>query len=261
MGILVGLTPWIAYWVLIGNVPFVAAGLAALVLAVAGFTVGRVKGRPGKALDIGAIATFVVLTIVPLATPESFAARWVQPLSILAILLTAVIGAVTGKPLAREFAEAGLPAQVTSSEAFRPTTTLVDSIWLAALAGMSVSAVVPLITRSDATPFDADVPLSYLCFWLIPFLLLGTVILTDRVLIDRMVAEATDPHVVRRSTFVAFKELGIDELLYLAKEKADREAGAGMEAYAVQVGGKGIPLTGDESRQSWPVSYKARERV
>ena len=33
-----------------------------------------------------------------------------------------------------------------------------------------------------------------------------------------------------------------------------------MEAYAVQVDGKGVPLTGDESRESWPVSYKVRER-
>ena len=59
---------------------------------------------------------------------------------------------------------------------------------------------------------------------------------------------------------MAFKELGIDELLYLAQEKANREVGAGMEAFAVQVGGQGTPLTGDESRESWPATYKVRER-
>jgi hypothetical protein len=26
------------------------------------------------------------------------------------------------------------------------------------------------------------------------------------------------------------------------------------------VGGAGVPLTGDESRESWPASYKVRER-
>ena len=261
MGILVGFTPWTVYWVLVGNVPLAVAGLAALALALAALVIGRVRGRPGRTLDIGAVATFSVLTILPLALGEPFAARWVLPLSILAILLAAVISALMGKPLVREFAQVSQPAQVTSGESFGPTTTLVNSIWCAALAGMSVSSMIPPIARSDATPFDADAPLSYLCYWLIPFLLLGIVVLVDRVLTDRMVADARNPHVVRRSTFVAFKELGIDELLYLAKEKADREAGAGMEAYAVQVGGKGIPLTGDESRQSWPVSYKARERV
>jgi hypothetical protein len=33
-----------------------------------------------------------------------------------------------------------------------------------------------------------------------------------------------------------------------------------MEAFDVRVGGKGIPLTGDEDRESWPATYKARER-
>ena len=62
------------------------------------------------------------------------------------------------------------------------------------------------------------------------------------------------------TTFVAFRELAIDELYYLAQQKAEREVGAGMEAYDVQVGNAGIPLTGDESRESWPATYKVRER-
>jgi hypothetical protein len=114
--------------------------------------------------------------------------------------------------------------------------------------------------QGDATILDTRTPLSFVCYWVIPFLLVAAAVLAGRVVTDRMVAEVTSPHVVRKSTFVAFKELGIDELIYLAKEKADREVGAGMEAYAIQVGGKGIPLTGDESRESWGVSYKVRER-
>jgi hypothetical protein len=125
---------------------------------------------------------------------------------------------------------------------------------------MTVSAAIPPIVQGGASVRDAETPLSFVCYWVIPFVLLSAAVLAGRVLSDHMVADATSPHTVRRSSFVAFKELGIDELLYLAKEKADREVGAGMEAYAVQVGGKGVPLTGDESRESWPVSYKVRER-
>lgn len=29
-----------------------------------------------------------------------------------------------------------------------------------------------------------------------------------------------------------------------------------MEAYDVALGGAGVPLTGDESRQSWPATYQ-----
>jgi hypothetical protein len=257
---LAGLLPWIVYWVLIGEAPFIVAGLASLALAVASFTVGRSGNRPGKTLDIWAIGTFLVLTVLPMVSSDVFVARWVQPLSIFAILLAALNGVLTGKPLIRDFAEADQPTRVTNSELFGPTTRFVNSIWLAALVGMSVSSMISAIMRDDANLLDGNIPVSYLCSWVVPFLMLGSAILADRVLTDRMVAEASSPHVVRRSTFVAFKELGIDELMYLAKEKADREAGAGMEAYAVQVGGKGIPLTGDESRESWPVTYKARER-
>ena len=80
--------------------------------------------------------------------------------------------------------------------------------------------------------------------------------LASRVLLDRMIAEATSPHTVRRTTFLAFRELEIDQLYYLAQQKAEREVGAGMEAYDVKIGSQGVPLTGDESRESWPASYK-----
>lgn len=44
MGILLGLAPWIVYWVLVGNVPFAVAVLIALAVAVAAFTLGQVRG-------------------------------------------------------------------------------------------------------------------------------------------------------------------------------------------------------------------------
>ena len=64
MSILVGFAPWIVYWVLVGNVPFEAAVLVALAVAVASFLIGRVKRTPGRTLEIGAIGTFAVLAIL-----------------------------------------------------------------------------------------------------------------------------------------------------------------------------------------------------
>jgi hypothetical protein len=244
----------------VGNVPFAAAAAVALAVAVGALVVSRRRRTPGGTLEIGSVAVFFVLAVVTFTASESFVEQWIQPLSSAGILLVAVIGVVVGKPFVREFAETDQPKEVLNSDLFERITTLVTWIWVAAFAGMTVSSAVPPIVQGDATVRDAGTPLSFVCYWVIPFVLLAAAVLAGRVLTDHMITEATSPHTVRRSSFVAFKELGIDELLYLAKEKADREVGAGMEAYAVQVGGKGVPLTGDESRESWPVSYKVRER-
>jgi hypothetical protein len=36
--------------------------------------------------------------------------------------------------------------------------------------------------------------------------------------------------------------------------------GPGKEAYDIKIGSKGIPLTGDETRESWPSTYKVRDK-
>jgi hypothetical protein len=63
-GILSGLAPWIVYWVLVGNVPFTTAAVLALVVAVASPLVGRTQRKSLQSLEIGATATFAVLTVL-----------------------------------------------------------------------------------------------------------------------------------------------------------------------------------------------------
>ena len=260
MAILSGFAPWIVYWVLVGNVPFTAAVLVALAVAVGALVVSRRRRSPGGTLEIGSVAVLFVLAVVTFTASESFMERWIQPLSSAGILLVVVIGVVVGKPFVREFAETDQPKEVLNSDLFERITTLVTWIWVAAFAGMTLSSAIPPIVQGDATLRDAGTPLSFVCYWVIPFVLLGAAVLAGRVLTDHMVAEATSPHTVRRSSFVAFKELEIDQLYYLARERADREASADLEAYDVKLGSQGVPLTGDESRESWPMSYKLRER-
>ena len=260
MGILSGFVPWIVYWILVGNVPFSAAVLVALAVAVLALVVSRVRGSTANSLEIGAIATFAVLAILTFTLSQTFMERWIQTLSSAGILLVALVGVLDGKPFVREFAKVDQPPEVVKSDLFERITTSVTWIWVGAFAAMTVSSAIPPIVQHDATLLDTTTPLSFVCYWVVPFAAVGLAVLAGRLLTDRMVAAALSPDVVRRTTFVAFRELAIDELLYLAKEKADREVGAGMEAYAVQVGGQGTPLTGDESRESWPATYKVRER-
>jgi hypothetical protein len=259
VGILFGFAPWIVYWVLVGNVPFTTAVLVALAIAVLSFVIGRVSGTPGRTLEIGAIGTFLVLTVLTFTLSESFMQRWIQPLSNAGIFLVALTGVLIGKPFVREFAEVDKPAEVIESELFCRITTLLTWVWVAAFAGMTVSSSIPPLVQGDATILDTKTPLSFVCYWVIPFSLLGLAVLASRMLPERMTAGAVDD-VIRKTTFVAYGEATIDELYYLAQEHANREVGAGMEAYDVKVGGKGTPLVGDESRNSWPSTYKVRAR-
>ena len=131
------------------------------------------------------------------------------------------------------------------------------SIWVAVFAGMTVSSSVPPVVAADASILNTHAPVDYVGYWVVPFTLLGLGALASRILPDWMTAAAGD--IERKTTFVAYHEATIDELYYLAQEHANREVGAGEEAYAVKVGSKGTALVGDESRHSWPSTYKVRQ--
>jgi hypothetical protein len=260
VGILSGLAPWIVYWVLVGNVPLTAAAVVALAVAISAVSVGRWQGNSWRVLEIGAFATFLVVTILTVALSASAVERWILPVSIIGLLLAALLGVLIGRPFAGEYADASGPTDETRSELFARMHIRVTWVWVGAFAGMAVSASIPAIVHDDATILDLRTPLSFVCYWIVPFALLAVAAVAAHVLVDRMTAAANSPDVVRRTSFVAFRELAIDELYYLARQKVEREVGAGMEAFDVQVGSAGVPLTGDESRESWPATYKVRPR-
>lgn len=253
-----GLAPWIVYWVLVGNVPLPAAALVGLAVAAVALAIGSLTGKPERTLEIGSAAVFVVLTGLTFALGDWFSQRWILPLSVAGLLVVALVGALTGKPFVHAFAAAEQPADVRTTELFRRVVSVVSWMWVGALAVMAVSSAIPPITRGDATLLDTRTPLSYLCYWLIPLALFGVAALASRALPERMLAGIDD--VARETSFVAYDEATIDELYFLAQEHANREVGPGKEAYNVKVGGMGTPLTGDESRKSWPSTYKVRDK-
>jgi hypothetical protein len=254
---LFGLAPWIVYWVLVGNVPFKVAVLVALAIAVAVFALGR-AGNFGHVLEIGSVATFSVLTVLVFAASESAMDRWIQPVGTAGILVMALISQLIGKPFVHDFAAAEQPDDVVKTALFGRIIGLVTWIWIAAFTGMTVSSLIPPVLAANASILDAKTPLSFVFYWVIPFTLFGAAVLASRGVPARMLLGIDD--VARETSFVAYDEATIDELYYLAQEHANREVGAGKEAYEVKVGGMGTPLTGDESRKSWPSTYKVRDR-
>jgi hypothetical protein len=183
--------------------------------------------------------------------------QWIQPLSNAGIFLVALSSVLVGRPFVREFAEVDQPDEVIKGEVFNRITKLLTWIWIGAFAGMTVSSAIPPIVYGNATILDTKTPLSFLCYWVIPFTLLGLAALASRVLPEKMTPGDDE---VRKTSFVTFAEAEIDQLMYAAQEHANREAGAGKEAFDVRIGSKGIPLSGDETRESWPATYKVRAR-
>ena len=249
-----GLAPWIVYWVLVGHVPHSIAALAGLSIAVAGAAIGIATGKPGRALDIGSVATFSVIAVLTWTLGDSLLTRWILPVSIAGIFLVTFVGAITGRTFVRAWAAAGQPADVVKTPLFDRLVATLTRVWVATFAVMTVSSTIPPIVGGGAAT-----PLAVVCSWVVPFAAFGLAALASGYLPVRMLAGIDDA--VRDTSFVAYDEATIDELYYLAREHANREVGPGKEAYNVKVGGMGTPLTGDESRKSWPSTYKVRDKV
>jgi hypothetical protein len=254
VGILFGFAPWIVYWVLVGNAPLLVAALIAFAIAIAGLVAGYLTRTPRRSLEIGSGTTFLILTALTVLADQSVAQRWALPLSFAGILLATLLGGQLGTSFVHEYAAANQPPSVVNSDVFGQITSRLTRVWVAVFAAMTVSASV---TAVEAPKLTAHPPLTYIGYWVVPFSLLALGTLATRFLPDWMIAAAGD--IVRKTTFVAYHEATIDELYYLAQEHANREVGAGEEAYAVKVGSMGTPLVGDDSRHSWPSTYKVRQ--
>jgi hypothetical protein len=254
VGILFGFAPWIVYWALVGNAPLLVAALIAFAIAIAGLVAGYLTRTPRRSLEIGSGTTFLILTALTVLADQSVAQRWALPLSFAGILLATLLGGQLGRSFVHEYAAANQPPSVVNSDVFGQITSRLTWVWVAVFAAMTLSASV---TAAAEPKLAAHTPAVYLGYWVVPFTLLGLGALATRILPDWMIAAAGD--IVRKTTFVAYHEATIDELYYLAQEHANREVGAGEEAYAVKVGSMGTPLVGDDSRHSWPSTYKVRQ--
>lgn len=186
MSLLIGFAPWIVYWVLVGNVPFLAAVLVALAVAVASSAVGRTKKAPGVTFEIGSVATLLLLTILTLTLSQSFMERWSTALSFAGIFIVVLVGVLVGKPFMREFVGANEPDEVVSSRAFKQFTTIVTWVWVTAYGAMTVSSVIPPMLHRGATILDTKTPVSFVFYWLIPISLMGVAAVVTRRLSIRM---------------------------------------------------------------------------
>ena len=116
MGFLIGFSPWIVYWILVGNMPFRGAVLIALGLSVIAVAVQRIRKQPWHSLEVGAVVVFVILSVLSFTVSDRFLEQWLQPLGNAGIFLVALTGLLIDAQIGylqakyREFADSRFTA-------------------------------------------------------------------------------------------------------------------------------------------------------
>lgn len=173
MGFVIGFSPWIVYWILVGNTSFRAAVLIALALSVLAVVVQRVRRQPWHSLEVGAVVVFVVLTVLAFTVSDVFLQRWLQPLGNAGIFLISLVGILIGRPFVREYATASVDATTAHTDGFRVITTAMTWMWTAVFGLMTIISAIPPIVQGQATIHDGASTLSIVCYWVVPFTLMG----------------------------------------------------------------------------------------
>lgn len=173
MGIVIGFIPWIVYWILVGNIPFTTAVTIAFVLTLLIQIALRVRKQPPRSLDIGNLVVFAVLVLAAYLVPDTVLERWLQPLSCLGLFLIALIGLLVGRPFVREYAVTTVDEATAKTQGFRTITTAMTWMWVAAFGLMFLSSMIPPVVDGTATIRDMDNMLSIVCYWIIPFTVMG----------------------------------------------------------------------------------------
>src|SRR5664279_5429944 len=173
MAIVLGFVPWIVYWVLVGNAPFKLAVGVAFAITVLIELLHRLRKERAHTLEIGNLAVFALLTVAAFTVPTDVLERWLQPVSSAGLFLIALVGVLAGHPFVREYAEDTVDEATARSEGFKSVTAAMTWMWVGAFGIMLASTLIPPVVDGDATIRDMENPLSILCYWVIPFTVLG----------------------------------------------------------------------------------------
>jgi hypothetical protein len=91
LAFVVGFVPWIVYWILVGNAPFLTAVLVGLGPAVVLNISTLVRRQPLLVLEAGTALAFAVFVIMALLLSDDFLERWLQPLGNARLLVIVVV--------------------------------------------------------------------------------------------------------------------------------------------------------------------------
>ncbi len=173
MAFVLAFLPWVVYWVLVGNAPFRIAVCVPFAVAVGTQLLGRLHRAPWRTLEVGSLAVFAVLVLAAFVVNDAVLERWLQPLSNAGLFLIALVGILVGRPFVREYAAEAVDEATAASDGFRTITRAMTWLWVVIFAGMTVSSLIPPLVDGAATIRDEGGTLSIVCYWVLPYALMG----------------------------------------------------------------------------------------
>jgi hypothetical protein len=139
MSILLGLTPFIVFFVLMRLVhPLAGLGAAFAVSLLMGFVQWR-RGESIKVLEVGSLVLFGVLTLYTLIAAPEWTVATVRLAVDGGLFLIAAVSLLIRQPFTLQYARESVPQELWTSPIFFTTNVRITAVWTAAFAVMTAA--------------------------------------------------------------------------------------------------------------------------
>jgi hypothetical protein len=139
MSILLGLTPFIVFFVLMRLVhPLAGLGAAFAVSVLMGFVQWR-RGESIKVLEVGSLVLFGVLTVYTLIVAPEWTVATVRLAVDGGLFLVAAVSLLIRQPFTLQYARESVPQELWTSPIFFTTNVRITAVWTAAFAVMTAA--------------------------------------------------------------------------------------------------------------------------
>jgi hypothetical protein len=162
MNILLGLTPFIAFFVLMQLVYPLGGLLGAFAVSVLLGVVQWRRGETIKVLEIGSLALFGVLALYTLIAAPDWTVATVRLAVDGGLFLIALISLVIGQPFTLQYARESVPREFWTTPVFFSTNVRITAVWTAAFAVMTAADAAAQYV--EAIPLWVDVAATVVAF-------------------------------------------------------------------------------------------------
>src|SRR4029453_10661447 len=125
----IGFVPWIVYWILVGNAPFLTAVLAGLALALVINVSSLLRRQPPMVLEAGTAVVFAIFVIMAFTLSDDFLERWLQPLGNAGLFVIVLISILIGRPFTLQYARESTPPEQRDEPGFVYVGWLLAWLW------------------------------------------------------------------------------------------------------------------------------------
>jgi hypothetical protein len=162
MSILIGLTPFIVFFVVMRTVSPLAGLAAAFAVSVLLGIRQWWRGESVKVLEVGSLALFGVLLLYTLVAAPDWTVATVRLAVDGGLLAIVLVSLAIGMPFTLQYARESVPKELWSSPIFMTTNRRITGVWAAAFAVMTAADAAARYV--EAIPLWIDIAASVIAF-------------------------------------------------------------------------------------------------